>query len=128
MNRLTFAYDPEVLKERDAVWANVELFRAEWFTDDVSARAARFLLLSAIFGTDADVIGKLAGCSREEGRSFGQLARKNGIWVCGKIDCQWFDEDNFTGLTALLLDVLCLLGLVAKKKEETLPTGCGQPV
>lgn len=62
MNRLTFNYDdPEVQLHRTGVWENVKALRAEGlFTDDEDERAGRFLLLSAIFGTDADVIGRLA--------------------------------------------------------------------
>jgi hypothetical protein len=118
MNRREFKFDdPEVQQHKVGIWDCVKILRSEgMFDNDEGERAGRFLLLSACFGADADVIGKLAGCSRAESRKWGQICRAQGMWVGGKVDCQWFEDDQDIGRTALLCDVLCLLGLVCREK------------
>jgi len=114
MQRKGFTVTSEVTVTKEAVWETVRKMREENILDsDEHERACRFLLLGMSFGTDADIIGKLAGCTRTEARKFAARCYENKIWVRtgregGKTDCNWFDKAD--GVMALVLDTLVVVG------------------
>ena len=115
MNRKTFNYiDPEVVAQQVAIQKLVKELVEDTSLEEKDVKAACFLLLGAAFGTDVDVVGRLAGCSREEARKFGRICRNEGIWVKGQTHALWFEQDE-GGVVALICDVLVLGGLLTRK-------------
>jgi hypothetical protein len=116
MNRLGFKYDdPDVELNKKFIWELVDKMISDSIFVDEDVFAVRFLLLGGFFGTDADIIGRLAGCPRDLGRKFARICREQRIWIEGKTNCQWFDERH--GLEALICDTLVLRDKLVRAYE-----------
>lgn len=84
---------------------------------DPSIQSAMILMASGNVGPNAKRIAKLLGYPRKVVAEKARIARKNKIWVGGKIIAEWLDDKR--GGVAFIADVAVLDGILERVFEPS---------
>lgn len=98
----------QVIKEVKALDSNLK-------EEDETFKVAVIVMSSCIVGPNIQRLSKFTKYPRHYIAPLAKRLRKNGVWVKGKIRCEWFEEE--AGGIAFWLDVGVAQGLIERREK-----------